>query len=311
MRLPLDVLNLARSGSQIESERTQPVRIAIFIEVDAPDVLVDSVREHLRPMTAGAKLHIEIAEPGTKLIVDPGADAVIGVAGGGSGGLRESLAEARERSVPTVVVALSSERDDVSRRLAHPLLDTLATDDDVEYLVSVDLGDWLSTHLSGKRLALAHNFTFMRRAVAFEYAKNTAVQNALIGGITIIPGADMPLMTANQAKMVLQIAAAYGERLGAERARELLGVVGGAFALRTVARQFAALVPGFGWAVKGSIGYAGTLAMGYAAIKFFEGDIDTEELRKRFETLRSRLPDRIKMLKRAKAEEAVEHTNGV
>ncbi|MDP2401212.1 MAG: hypothetical protein Q8M66_04470, partial [Actinomycetota bacterium] len=260
-------------------------------------------------MASGAKLHIEVAEPGTKLIVDSGADAVIGVAGGGSGGLRDSLSVARERSVPTVVLALTSERDDISRRLSHPLLDTL-TDDDVENLVSVDLGDWLSTHLSGKRLALAHNFAFMRRAVAFEYAKNTAVQNALIGGIAVIPGADMPLMTANQAKMVLQIAAAYGERLGAERARELLGVLGGAFALRTVARQFAGLVPGFGWAVKGGIGYAGTLAMGYAAIRYFEGGVDTEQLRRRFEALRSRLPDRAQ-LKKALPADAVEHTTGV
>ncbi len=292
MRLPVDVIDLVRSGSQIKKEREKLLRIAVFVEFDAPDALVEAVREHMRPRSSGTRLHVEVTEPGTKLIIEPSADAVIGVGGSGSGGLRESLAEARGRAVPTAVVALAADRDDVARLFAHPILDTLVDEDDPDRLIEVELGDWLSAHLRGKRLALAHNFAFMRRAVALEHVKNTALQNALIGGVTLIPGTDMPLMTANQAKMVLQIAAAYGERLGAERARELLGVVGGAFALRAVARQFAGLLPGFGWAVKGGIGYAGTLAMGYAAITYFEGGVDVEGLRRRFDELRVRFAER-------------------
>ena len=114
----------------------------------------------------------------------------------------------------------------------------------------------------------------MRRAVAEEAVKATAFQNAVIGGVTVIPGADMPLMTANQAKMVLQIAAAYGQPLGAERIKELAAVVGGGFALRAIARQALAFVPGFGWAIKAGIGYTGTMAMGYAAIEYFEAGGD-------------------------------------
>ncbi|MFR1168058.1 MAG: hypothetical protein ACLSDQ_11025, partial [Adlercreutzia equolifaciens] len=103
----------------------------------------------------------------------------------------------------------------------------------------------------------------------------TAVQNAGVGLVVFIPGADLPIMTLNQAKMLLQIAAAYGEPLGKERVKELAAVVGGAFACRSVARQIVAFVPALGWAVKAAIGYAGTLAMGRAAIEYFEagGDI--------------------------------------
>ena len=86
-----------------------------------------------------------------------------------------------------------------------------------------------------------------------------------------IPGADMPIMTLNQAKMLLQIAAAYGEPLDIHRVKELAAVVGGAFACRTAARQLTGLVPALGWAVKAGIGYAGTFAMGRAAIEYFEG----------------------------------------
>jgi uncharacterized protein (DUF697 family) len=89
-----------------------------------------------------------------------------------------------------------------------------------------------------------------------------------------IPGADMPLMTLNQGKMLLQIAAAYGQSLDTERVKELGAVVASGFLFRTFARELAGLVPGFGWAVKGGIAYSGTIAMGTAAITYFEEGAD-------------------------------------
>jgi uncharacterized protein (DUF697 family) len=175
-----------------------------------------------------------------------------------------------------VLLALGEERDAVSRRLSQPLLDTLVGSD-AEKVVT-ELGTWLADRVSGKRLALAANFAFVRRAVANESVKATAFQNAVIGGVVVIPGADMPLMTANQAKMLLQIAAAYGEPLGAERIKELAAVVGGGFAFRAIARQLLTAIPGFGWAVKAGIGYSGTLAMGYAAVEYFENGGDVRGL---------------------------------
>jgi len=70
--------------------------------------------------------------------------------------------------------------------------------------------------------------------------------------------------------MVLGIAAAYGEELTLERARELLGVLAAGFGLRAIARQVVKLVPVGGWAASAAIGYAGTLAMGRAAVLYFE-----------------------------------------
>ena len=81
----------------------------------------------------------------------------------------------------------------------------------------------------------------------------------------------MPLMTANQIKMILQIAAAYGQPLGPERVLELLGVLVNAFIFRNISRQIAGFVPALGWAVKGTMGYLGTQAIGRAAIEYFEG----------------------------------------
>jgi len=117
---------------------------------------------------------------------------------------------------------------------------------------------------------LAKGYPPFRRAVCEEIIRNNARQNAVVGALPI-PGADMPVMTANQARMVLNIAAAYGEELSMDRARELLGVLAAGFGLRALARQAVKLVPVGGWAAAGAIGYAGTIAMGRATMLYFEG----------------------------------------
>lgn len=132
------------------------------------------------------------------------------------------------------------------------------------------MGEWVVAACREKRLALALSFPFVRRPLSLEAVGATSLQNAGIGLVLFIPGADMPLMTLNQAKMLLRIAAAYGEPMSAARAKELAAIVAGGFACRSVARQVVGAVPGIGWAVKAGVGYAGTKAMGLAAIEYFE-----------------------------------------
>lgn len=283
MALPLDIRDLVSSGSKLREERERPVRLAVFIDAEAPDDAVNALKDALRPQMSTARLHVEPVLPGDVLMVDDQADAVIALAGPGTT-LSESLKRSRDRFLPTAVLVLGEGRDEAARRLAHPLLDTLSADRPEELIR--DLGKWLTDRASAKRLALAANFEFVRRAAAEESIKNTAFQNGVIGGVVIIPGADMPLMTANQAKMILQIAAAYGEPLGAERIKELAAVVGGALVMRAVARQALAFVPGFGWAIKAAIGYSGTLAMGYAALEYFEEGGDVSGLAERVRAAR-------------------------
>ena len=118
-------------------------------------------------------------------------------------------------------------------------------------------------------VAIAKGYPTFRRAVCEEIIRNNARQNAVIGALPI-PGADMPVMTANQARMVLNVAAAYGEELSMDRARELLGVLAAGFGLRALSRQAVKLVPVGGWAASAAIAYAGTVAMGRSSILYFE-----------------------------------------
>jgi uncharacterized protein (DUF697 family) len=298
---PVDIRDYAKTGRQVEEAREEPVRIAIFVELDAPDVLVELIQKSFHPYTPNVTLDVEVAEPGTRLVVDSSTDVVVGVAGSGTTGIGTSLAASRERAIPTVVIGLGDDPRELARTIGSPYRDTLS-DPDAEELVEDELGDWLVDNLPSKRLALAHNFGFMRRAVAVDAVKNTAWQNGVIGVVAFFPGADMPLMTANQAKMAMQIAAAYGENIGIERLKELGIVVGGAFAFRTVARQAAAFVPGFGWAIKGGIGATGTLAMGYAIIEYFEQDVDMSGVQRRFEKLKGDLEAKLAARKSGKGE---------
>ncbi|HET7271644.1 MAG TPA: DUF697 domain-containing protein [Rubrobacter sp.] len=135
-------------------------------------------------------------------------------------------------------------------------------------------------------VALAKGYPPLRRAVCEEIVRHNARQNAVVG-LLPIPGADMPVMTANQARMVLNIAAAYGEELSMERAKELLGVLAAGFGLRAISRQAVKLVPVGGWAAAAVIGYAGTVAMGRTTILYFErggqkvGEEEMEQIRNR------------------------------
>jgi uncharacterized protein (DUF697 family) len=278
MAMPIDIKDLVRSGTRLRKDREQPVHLVVAIEADAPDALIDALRTRLRPGTAGARVTVEVVDTDSGQPLNS-ADALVAVVGSAGVRLRRALDAARAARIPCVAVALGGGNavGTLADALGQPLADLLIGTD-AEEVVGEGLARWLAEEISSKRLALAHNFTFMRRAVADEAVRTTAWQNALIGAVAIIPGADMPIMTANQGKMLLQIAAAYGEPLGAERMKELAAVVGAGFALRTVARQAVGLVPVLGWAVKGGFGYAGTLAMGKAAIGYFDQGADLTQV---------------------------------
>ena len=117
---------------------------------------------------------------------------------------------------------------------------------------------------------LAAKLPAIRHAVCQQIVTKFARQNGILGAAIFIPGADFPVLTLNQIRMVLRLAAAHGEEIDAKRAVELVGVVGAGLGFRALARQALAAFPGPGWAIKGSIGYAGTLALGEAALKYFE-----------------------------------------
>lgn len=119
-------------------------------------------------------------------------------------------------------------------------------------------------------VALGRRYPVLRDVAAEQVVLQTAGQNALIGLLFVLPGADMPAMTINQLKMVLYLSAMYGAHIGVDRAVEILGVVAAGLCFRGLARRVARFVPGFGWIYKAIVGYVATIAVGKAAVRYFE-----------------------------------------
>jgi len=133
-----------------------------------------------------------------------------------------------------------------------------------------ELGRRLAAKDESAAVALAARLPALRRGVADALVARVARQNAAIAAAVFIPGVDFPVLTLNQLRLVLRIAAAYGEEIDAERLPEILGVVGAALGFRTLARQAVGVIPIAGWAVQGAFAYAGTRTLGEAAIRYFE-----------------------------------------
>jgi uncharacterized protein (DUF697 family) len=133
-----------------------------------------------------------------------------------------------------------------------------------------EIAEAVARRLGEDATALAARLPVLRPAVCDQLIKSFSRKNGLIGVAVFIPGVDMPLLTLNQIRLVLRIALAHGEEVDGQRAFELVGVVGIGFALRTVARELLDVVPAAGFAIKGAVAYAGTMAVGEAAVRYFE-----------------------------------------
>ena len=128
----------------------------------------------------------------------------------------------------------------------------------------------LARTLGERATPLAARLPVLRRAVCDELIRRFSRQNAIVGAATFVPGADMPVLTLNQIRLVLRIADAHGFELDRDRLPEVLGVIASGLGLRTAARQLLGLIPVAGWALKGAIAFAGTRALGEAAVRYFE-----------------------------------------
>ena len=199
-----------------------------------------------------------------------GADVLVWAVAGAVPGEEDeqALQLAARKRVDIVCVVFGASPDD-------PPAITYVLDTD---LIAVPEGAPLPVDQIAERIAarsgetahlLAARIPALREPVVDAIVRRFARQNGVLGVAIFIPGADFPVLTLNQIRMVLRIAAAHGEALDRERAFEILSVVAAGLGFRTLARQLVGVVPGLGWAVKGGVAYGATLALGEAASAYF------------------------------------------
>ncbi len=278
MKLPIDIPALVTAAFDIERARGVVVSVNILIDETASPEFQAFVRAGFNSDSSNARImlsYFPTQTPDTSLACD-----VTVIVAGTNPTVGALAAQLRAQGTPVMVVAESLEHIQGQTQAADAAIpeedliaisNTQDLSDDLKLALADRIGAWMVDAIDAKKhLAFSLAYPFVRRPLAYHAVQTTALQNAGVGVVVFIPGVDMPVMTANQAKMVLEIAAIYAQPLSTDRVKELAGVLLNAFVCRGVARQVAGAVPALGWAVKGSMGYVGTQAIGRAAIEYFE-----------------------------------------
>ncbi|MFN2627031.1 MAG: hypothetical protein ABR569_00135 [Gaiellaceae bacterium] len=245
-----------------------PVRLAV---VHGLAQEISAAARDARPLAVGGVLaevlQKELArggDPTAVLVGGPeGAALYLHVLGTEAVPDEEAFKQARRARVPFVAITHGEER----------LPYVLATDVvrirpgagfPVEEIVRV-----VARKLGERGTALAARLPLLRGPLCDRLIGTFSLRNGIVGAAVFIPGVDLPVLALNQLRLVLRIAAAHGQEVDAQRLPEVMGTIGAGFGLRNVARELLDFVPVAGWAVKGAVAYAGTRALGEAALLWF------------------------------------------
>jgi uncharacterized protein (DUF697 family) len=175
------------------------------------------------------------------------------------------LRAANLAGVPVVAVQTGTETFDAPYVLAT---DVVMCPPGVGFPVD-QIAGVVAHRLRDDAIGLAARLPVLRGPVCEALIERLSRQNGVIGVVVFIPGADFPVLTLNQIRLVLRLAAAHGVQLDENRLPEVLATIGAGLGFRTIARQILGSVPFAGWAVKGGIAYIGTRALGEAAMRYF------------------------------------------
>ncbi len=133
-------------------------------------------------------------------------------------------------------------------------------------------------------LVIGRELPAYRRSAAQRIIRNSTLVS-LAAGLEPIPFVDIPILLGAQIRLVLRLAALYGEQVDSadvmKHARELVVTMAGGLSLRYLAEQAAKAIPFGGDFVAGAIASAATWAIGEVALEYYEGgrEISPQRLR--------------------------------
>jgi uncharacterized protein (DUF697 family) len=178
---------------------------------------------------------------------------------------KDELRAANRAGVPVVVVQTGTEVFDVPYVLAT---DVVMCSPGAGFPVE-EIARAVAARLGESGTGLAARLPVVREPLSEALIEKFSRQNGIAAVAIFIPGADFPVLTLNQIRLVLRLASAHGVEIDQQRLPEVLATIGAALGFRAVARQLLAAVPVAGWLVKGGVAYAGTRALGEAAHRYF------------------------------------------
>jgi uncharacterized protein (DUF697 family) len=124
-------------------------------------------------------------------------------------------------------------------------------------------------------LAVGRELPAYRRMAAQRIIRNSTIVS-LAAGLEPIPLVDIPILLGTQIRLVLRLAALYGEPMDNDdakgHARELIATLASGAGLRYLAEQAAKAVPFGGDFLAGAIAGAATWSIGQVALEYYEND---------------------------------------
>ena len=243
----------------------EPTCTHIYVDSLASEDVILAVHAYFMPERTDATVHVSKLSDGVSLVSNrtsqrnngsaiPDIAVIIPTP---TSACEDALVMLASHAIPCAVVVESAVE---APKIADTLFDTgliTVIAGTTEEALFDRLSTWIAT-TADKAVSFAAAYPSCRETVVKQITSACAKENAAIGAVALVPGSDMPLMTARQIRLALDITSAYNIDMSIETIAELLGVVGAGFGYRTVARTVAGAVPGFGWALKAGMGYAGT-----------------------------------------------------
>ena len=173
-------------------------------------------------------------------------------------------------------------------RVAVVVVQTGTDDFDIPYVLATDVvkcrpGEGfpveeiavaVAARLGEAGTGLTARVPVLREPLSRKLIESFSRKNGILGVAIFVPGADFPVLTLNQIRLVLRLAAAHGVEVDQQRLPEVFAPVAAGFGFRAVARQLLITIPIAGWAVKGGVAYGGTRALGEAAHRYFQATAD-------------------------------------
>ncbi|MDR1774893.1 MAG: hypothetical protein LBS17_00290 [Actinomycetes bacterium] len=275
MKLPYNPLDLFKSARSLIGSRSKTLKLGIFLDPRITDALVDRLTELFIPAAATARVYVHVLTGECELGDRVSYDAIIAVLAADD--LAHDIVDAAARlQVPLLLIGQAGLRQDWARSYGMSILDVLSARH--PETLPAHIAAWCADRLPAHRQALAADFAWMRDELARGTILSAAQQNAVIGLIGFIPGADLPVMTLTTARMTLQLSFIYGQSLSAGRAAEVAVVTCSAFASRAVARLLVSAVPQISWITRAAVGFTSTWALGRGLLAYYERGNDTDRL---------------------------------
>jgi len=178
------------------------------------------------------------------------------------------LREAGRARVPIICVRIGGDTGPLPSVLATDIIELEST----EPVPIEEIGRLLARRLEGRAAALVARIPALRGGVCRELIQHSARRSAAVGATSFARAPDLPALFLEQARLILWLGHAHDRRLEPKRGAELAAVLMTGLGLRRLARRVRheTFIPA--WAMQGSIAYAGTLALGEAALRYFSGD---------------------------------------